>query len=49
MDPETGSVTVTERLNREEQSSYTLIVEAWDNYRIGFAAGESRNAFQQVT
>lgn len=40
---------VTELLDREEQQSYTLILEAWDNYRVGYAAGESRNAFQQVT
>ena len=40
---------VTDHLDREEQQQYTLIVEAWDNYKFGYAAGESRNAFQQVT
>ena len=49
VDPETGAIVVTERLDREEQESYTLILEAWDNYRVGYSAGESRNAFQQVT
>lgn len=49
VDPDTGAIVVTERLDREEQQSYSLIVEAWDNYRIGYAAGESRNAFQQIT
>ena len=36
-------------LDREEQQSYTLVLEAWDNYKFGYATGESRNAFQQVT
>ncbi|XP_057365539.1 cadherin-23-like isoform X1 [Daphnia carinata] len=49
VDPETGVIMVTEPLDREEQQSYTLILEAWDNYRVGYSAGESRNAFQQVT
>ncbi|KAI9560285.1 hypothetical protein GHT06_014300 [Daphnia sinensis] len=49
VDPETGVIMVTESLDREEQQSYTLILEAWGNYRVGYAAGESRNAFQQVT
>ena len=38
-----------DRLDREEQHSYTLVLEAWDNYKFGYMAGESRNAFQQVT
>ncbi|EFX87616.1 hypothetical protein DAPPUDRAFT_235424 [Daphnia pulex] len=38
VDPETGVIIVTERLDREEQQSYTLILEAWDNYRVGYSA-----------
>ena len=49
VDPEKGSIIVSGTLDREEQQAYTLIVEAWDNYKYGYAAGESRNAFQQVT
>jgi cadherin 23 len=49
IDPESGSIIVMDRLDREEQQSYTLVLEAWDNYKFGYAAGESRNAFQQVT
>ncbi|XP_067141770.1 cadherin-23 isoform X2 [Centruroides vittatus] len=46
---ETGLLTVAESLDREEVSSYTLIVQAWDNYEYGFSTGESRKAFKQVT
>ena len=49
IDPESGAIMVTDHLDREEQQQYTLIVEAWDNYKFGYAAGESRNAFQQLT
>ena len=49
IDPESGAIIVMDRLDREEQQSYTLVLEAWDNYKFGYAAGESRNAFQQVT
>jgi cadherin 23 len=49
IDPESGAIIVMDRLDKEEQQSYTLVLEAWDNYKFGYAAGESRNAFQQVT
>jgi hypothetical protein len=39
---------VSDKLNREEQSTYMLIIEAWDNYQFGYASGESRNAFKQI-
>ncbi|GLH04217.1 Cadherin-87A [Gryllus bimaculatus] len=45
---ETGILSVADVLNREEQSSYLLIIEAWDNYQFGYATGESRNAFKQI-
>ncbi|CAG7830108.1 unnamed protein product [Allacma fusca] len=48
VDPETGHIRVAEPLDREEVSSYSLVVQAWDNYRFGYAAGESRNAFKQI-
>ncbi|GFG38793.1 hypothetical protein Cfor_02805 [Coptotermes formosanus] len=44
----TGILNVSDRLNREEQSTYMLIIEAWDNYQFGYASGESRNAFKQI-
>lgn len=47
--PETGSLNITDALNREETSSYMLIIQAWDNYQFGYASGESRNAFKQLT
>lgn len=46
---ETGVLNVTDQLNREETSSYMLIVQAWDNYQFGYASGESRNAFKQIS
>ncbi|XP_063244010.1 cadherin-23 [Bacillus rossius redtenbacheri] len=46
--PSTGVLNVSDVLNREEQSSYMLIIEAWDNYQFGYASGESRNAFKQI-
>ena len=33
--PETGELTVEENLDREEQASYNLIVQAYDNYQYG--------------
>jgi hypothetical protein len=44
----TGVLNVSDKLNREEQSTYMLIIEAWDNYQFGYASGESRNAFKQI-
>ncbi|KAJ1522204.1 hypothetical protein ONE63_002512 [Megalurothrips usitatus] len=48
IDPDTGVLNVSDKLNREEQSSYLLVIEAWDNYQFGYASGESRNAFKQI-
>ncbi|CAH1406526.1 unnamed protein product [Nezara viridula] len=47
--PETGILNVTDSLDREETSSYMLIIQAWDNYQFGYISGESRNAFKQIT
>ncbi|XP_042895459.1 cadherin-23 isoform X2 [Parasteatoda tepidariorum] len=46
---ETGSITVASPLDREDKDVYTLVVQAWDNYDYGFATGESRKAFKQIT
>jgi hypothetical protein len=48
MDADSGALTVAAELNREDQSYFTLVIEAWDNYQFGFAAGESRNVFKQI-
>ncbi|XP_046612201.1 cadherin-23 isoform X1 [Neodiprion virginianus] len=45
---ETGSLTVADALDWETRSSYSLVIEAWDNYQFGYTAGESRNAFKQI-
>ncbi|XP_063360334.1 cadherin-23 [Cydia amplana] len=45
---ETGAVTVSDWLDRETRASFTLVVEAWDNYQFGYLSGESRNAFKQI-
>jgi hypothetical protein len=49
IDPDSGVLTVNDLLDRETVNSYSLIVEAWDNYQYGYASGESRNAFKQIT
>lgn len=49
VDPETGKISVAEPLDREEQASYALVLQAFDNFRYGYATGESRNAFKQIT
>lgn len=49
IDPDTGMLTVNDNLDRETVDYYSLIVEAWDNYQYGYASGESRNAFKQIT
>lgn len=46
--PDTGELSVSERLDREEESKYNLIVEAYDNYQFGFTTGDSRHSFTQV-
>ncbi|KAK4293967.1 hypothetical protein Pmani_033375 [Petrolisthes manimaculis] len=48
IDPDTGIITVASPLNREEQSTYNLLIEAWDNYQFGYSSRESRNAFMQL-
>ncbi|XP_077287524.1 cadherin 88C [Arctopsyche grandis] len=45
---ENGTLSVADWLDRETQSTYTLVVEAWDNYQFGYLSGESRNAFKQI-
>lgn len=49
IDGETGILSVNDILDRELVSSYSLVVEAWDNYQFGYSSGESRNAFKQIT
>jgi len=49
VDSETGLIRVAEPLDREEQATYTLVLQAWDNFQFGYASGESRNAFKQIT
>ncbi|XP_050735758.1 cadherin-23-like isoform X6 [Eriocheir sinensis] len=46
--PDTGVITVSSPLNREERSTFTLLIEAWDNYQFGYSTRESRNAFMQL-
>ncbi len=48
VDPDTGKISVAEPLDREEQASYALVIQAFDNFRYGYATGESRNAFKQI-
>ena len=48
VDPDTGQLTVLENLDREQQSSYSIIIQAYDNYQFGFTTGDSRNGFTQV-
>lgn len=49
INPETGDLSVSKWLDREEESTYNLIVQAYDNYQFGFTTGQSRNAFAQIT
>ncbi|XP_069668723.1 cadherin-23 isoform X2 [Periplaneta americana] len=48
INPRTGVLNVSDKLNREEQNTYMLVIEAWDNYQFGYVSGESRNAFKQI-
>uniref|UniRef100_T1KWL6 Cadherin domain-containing protein n=2 Tax=Tetranychus urticae TaxID=32264 RepID=T1KWL6_TETUR len=48
IDRDTGSIIVANKLDREETSSYNLLIQAVDNYEYGFVTGESRRAFQQI-
>lgn len=49
IDRETGAIIVADKLDREQTSSFKLLVQAWDNYDYGFSTGESRKAFKTVT
>lgn len=49
IDRESGSIVVADKLDREQMSTYKLLVQAWDNYDYGFSTGESRKAFKSVT
>ncbi|XP_029849055.2 cadherin-23 [Ixodes scapularis] len=49
IDRDSGIITVAMPLNREETASYSLIVQAWDNYEAGFGTDESRRTFKQVS
>jgi len=48
IDTNNGVLKVADTLDREQSSTYNLIVEAWDNYQFGYVSGESRNAFKQI-
>ena len=48
IDAESGEIRVSGPLDREQLASYTLVVQAWDNW-YGYPTPESRNAFKQVT
>lgn len=47
IDPDSGVLKVADKIDREQKSSYMIVVEIWDNYQFGAASGESRNAFKQ--
>lgn len=47
IDPDTGVLTVADKIDREEKSSYMIVIEIFDNYQFGLSSGESRNAFKQ--
>uniref|UniRef100_A0A0K2V387 Putative LOC100748423 [Bombus impatiens] n=1 Tax=Lepeophtheirus salmonis TaxID=72036 RepID=A0A0K2V387_LEPSM len=48
IDPETGELSISEELNREENDNFNLIIQAYDNYQFGFTTGDSRHAFIQI-
>lgn len=47
IDADTGVLRVADDIDREEKSSYMVVIEVWDNYQFGYLSGESRNAFKQ--
>lgn len=47
IDPDTGVLRIIDNIDREKKSSYSIVIEIWDNYQFGAASGESRNAFKQ--
>lgn len=48
IDANLGTITVAADIDREVKDEYSLIVQAWDNYEIGYLSGDSRNAFKQI-
>ena len=48
IDPDTGQLSVQGNLDREATDTYTLIIQAYDNYHFGFTTGDSRSSFRQV-
>lgn len=40
---------MADKLDREQMSTYKLLVQAWDNYDYGYSTGESRKAFKTLT
>lgn len=49
IDANVGTITVAADIDRETKDEYSLIVQAWDNYDVGYLSGDSRNAFKQIT
>ena len=45
---DSGVISLAQPLDREQQRHYALIIEACDNYDLGYSTGESRRAFTQV-
>lgn len=48
IDANSGTLTVANEIDRETKNEYSLIIQAWDNYEVGYLSGESRNAFKQI-
>lgn len=48
IDANVGTITVAADIDREAKDEYSLIVQAWDNYEVGYLSGDSRNAFKQI-
>lgn len=47
IDPDTGVLSIADKIDREAKGSYMIVIEIWDNYQFGSTSGESRNAFKQ--
>lgn len=48
IDANVGTITVAADIDRETKDEYSLIIQAWDNYDVGYLSGDSRNAFKQI-
>lgn len=48
IDANVGTITVAADIDREMKDEYSLIIQAWDNYDVGYLSGDSRNAFKQI-